>query len=162
MKILISHIIEQLEHIHAGKLWIGPNLSRKLAVVNDDNAFIRPMAEMHSVAEIISHLTAWQYDAILKIEDGSGELKDGDPENWLPNKELRKSGWDHLWKDYLKSLDEFVRILKCKEDAFLTEQYFDVDFNDYYSYSFAINGILQHTIYHLGQIGLIIKLLDTK
>ena len=48
---------------------------------------------------------------------------------------------------------------KSKDDEFLNEQYYDTDFKDNYEYRFVINGMPHHEIYHLGQLGIIIKYL---
>jgi len=42
---------------------------------------------------------------------------------------------------------------------FLTEEYYDTDFKGNYQYLFVIEGMIHHDIYHLGQIGIVIKLL---
>ena len=43
--------------------------------------FEQPNA-MHSIAELVSHLTTWRKDAIEKIISGKGYLTDKDPANW--------------------------------------------------------------------------------
>jgi hypothetical protein len=50
-------------------------------------------------------------------------------------------------------------LLQSKDDQFLDEHYYDIDFKGTYPYSFAIEGMLHHDIYHLGQMGLVIKLI---
>ncbi|WP_255420549.1 hypothetical protein [Aquimarina sp. AD10] len=41
----------------------------------------------------------------------------------------------------------------------MKKEYYDTDFKGNYEYSFLLNGMLHHDIYHLGQLGLIIKYL---
>ena len=47
-------------------------------------------------------------------------------------------------------------------DSFLNDTYFDTDFNDYYPYRFVMKGMLEHDLYHLGQIGLLKNLMNSK
>ncbi|MGB5318045.1 MAG: DinB family protein, partial [Eudoraea sp.] len=89
-------------------------------------------------------------------------LVDEMPENWPTNTQLKEKGWDTIWKEHLKSRSSFVNLLEKKQDSFLNETYFDPEFKGNYPYSFAIDGILHHEIYHLGQIGLVVKLLKEK
>ena len=49
--------------------------------------------------------------------------------------------------------------LAGKNDDFLEETYFDGDFKDTFSYAWLLQGMLHHDIYHLGQIGYIVKFL---
>lgn len=159
MNILMDYIIEQLSENQEGKVWIGSTYNSKLEKINEDNAFIRPIPDLHSVAEIISHLTTWQKETILKIKTGEGKLTDDCEENWYSNESLREKGWAWILNEYKSSLTELLTLLKTKEDSFLKELYYDTDFKGNYPYSFVINGMLHHNIYHLGQLGIIIKFL---
>lgn len=159
MNILMDYIIEQLSENQEGKVWIGSTYNSKLEKINEDNAFIRPIPDLHSVAEIISHLTTWQKETILKIKTGEGKLTDDCEENWYSNESLREKGWAWILDEYKSSLSELLTLLKTKEDSFLKELYYDTDFKGNYPYSFVINGMLHHNIYHLGQLGIIIKFL---
>jgi len=159
MKYIIENIIQQLEEVQNGKLWIGSNFDSKLNQVNEKSAFLRPIENLHSVAEIISHLTLWRKETILKIKTGKGSKTDDCEENWLANHKLEILGWDNIKLEYDKTLSELIDLLKSKDDEFLNEQYYDTDFKGNYEYSFVVNGMLHHDIYHLGQLGIIIKYL---
>jgi len=159
MKIVLEYIIKQLENNQTGKEWIGATYESKLKNIDEENAFIRPDYDLHSVAEIISHLTTWQKETILKIKTGKGSLTDDCEENWYSNKQLKEKTWATIWNEYQTSLATLISLLKTKEDSFLKEEYYDSDFKGNYPYSFVINGMLHHNIYHLGQLGIIVKYL---
>lgn len=156
---MIEYIIKQLLNNQEGKVWIGSTYDSKLKGINEENAFIRPLSDLHSVAEIISHLTIWQNETILKIKTGEGRLTDESEENWYSNEQLKKKKWMTLLTEYKTSLKELIDLLKTKEDSFLDEQYYDTDFKGNYPYSFVITGMLHHNLYHLGQLGIIVKYL---
>ena len=157
MKTLIQYIIEQLEEVQHGKLWIGSTFNSKLNQIDEKSVFLRPIENLHSVAEIISHLTLWRKETILKIQTGKGSKTDHCKENWLTNDELKMVGWDKINSEYDRTLVQLIDLLKSKEDGFLNELYYDIDFKSDFEYSFVINGMLHHDIYHLGQLGIIIK-----
>jgi len=159
MKVLIPYIIKELLDNQKGKVWVGATFHKKLATINEKNAFIRPLPDLHSVAEIISHLTTWQKETILKIKTGEGRLTDDAEENWYSNEKLKEKTWSIVLNEYQTSLAALITLLETKEDSFLKEQYYDTDFKGYYPYSFIINGMLHHNIYHLGQLGIIVKYL---
>jgi hypothetical protein len=80
----------------------------------------------------------------------------------MPNLELKEIGWSQLIQEYEGSLNAIIDLLQSKNDGFLEEQYQDQDYKGYYEYSFLINGLLHHDLYHLGQLGIIIKLIKEK
>ena len=157
--IILNHIIQQLLEIQNGKLWMGDTFQKKIGYITDEEAFLRPLPNLHSAAELIAHLTAWRKDAMLKIKKGRGQLMDYSPQNWPAIDELRKTGWSRLILEYQDSLDEIIELLHNKNDGFLEEYYEDQDYQDHYNYSFLINGLLHHDLYHLGQLGIVIKLI---
>ena len=159
MNTIIDYIIEQLIEIQNGKIWIGSSYESKLNGIDDSLFFIRPAKDLHSIAEIFSHITLWRNEAILKIKTGKGSKTDDCEENWLTNKKLKVKGWTKIKSEYDNSLSELIDLLKEKDDGFLNKEYYDTDFKGNFKYSFLINGMLHHDIYHLGQLGIIIKYL---
>lgn len=162
MNAIIEYIIGQLIEIQEGKPWIGSSYHGKLNQVADELIFVRPIRDLHSIAEIISHLTLWRNEAILKIKTGKGSKTDDCEENWLTNDQLKIKGWETIRSEYEESLSKLLLLLKEKDDRFLNEEYYDTDFKGNYKYSFLINGMLHHDIYHLGQLGIIIKYLNER
>ena len=160
MNILINYFIKELQNIQNGKTWIGSSYDSKLNSIDTNLVFVRPIKDMHSIAEIISHLTLWRTEAILKIKTGTGSKTDDCEENWLDNSKLKQKGWSNIKRDYDDSLTELVALLKEKNDSFLKDLYYDTDFKGNYEYRFLLNGMLHHDVYHLGQLGIIIKYLN--
>jgi len=156
---VIDHVIKQLLEVQNGKLWMGDTFRKKIDSITKEEAFIRPLPTLHSVAELIAHLTAWKKDALFKIKNGKGQLTDDHEDNWPSNKELKKIGWHKLIKSYENSHSDLINLLQGKDDSFLQDQYEDQDFKGKFTYSFVIDGILHHDLYHLGQMGIVIKLI---
>lgn len=157
MKYLIENIIQQLKDVQNGKLWIGSSFDSKLNPIDKKMVFLRPIENLHSIAEIISHLTLWRKESILKIKTGKGSKIDSCEDNWLANDKLKEWGWDNIKLEYDKTLSELIDLLKSKDDEFLNEIYYDTDYKGNYKYKFLINGMLHHDIYHLGQLGIIVR-----
>lgn len=162
MNLLINNFIKQLQETQNGSGWIGENFDKKLNKITAKTAFLQPINSIHSVAEIISHLTIWRQEAILKINTGKGSITDDLEANWFKNEQLKKIGWQQLLINYTNSFNEFIELLKTKNHSFLQENYYDTDYKGNYPYQFLIEGILQHDLYHLGQIGLVLKLLNNQ
>jgi hypothetical protein len=93
---VIHHIVQQLLDLHKGKLWMGDNFETKIGSISGEEAFVKPLPTMHSVAELIAHLTAWNNDTILKINKGTGKLRDSDEDNWPDNEKIKELGFERL------------------------------------------------------------------
>lgn len=159
---VIKHLINQLTDLHNGNLWLGESFEKKINSIDEQDAFTKPLHYVHSIAEIIAHLTAWNKDLIKKLKNGIGELKEEDQHNWPTNEKLQKSGWEAIWWAYKTNYENVIELLRTKKDDFLDELYFDQDFKSEQRYLFALDGMLHHNTYHLGQLGLIIRILNEK
>ena len=148
-----------MREVHGGLIWAGTSYNKRLSQLNENKLFVRPLPSVHSIAEIIAHIISWRKDTILKIKSGRGELNDSNPNNWRLNDDLKSSGWEKIREEDNNTLLELFQLLQDKDDTFLNELYYDPEFKGNYPYSFVLEGMLHHDIYHLGQIGLVIKLL---
>ncbi len=149
----------QMLAVQSGKPWIGSNFKSKIKQVPEEDFFRRPIESMHSLAEIISHLTTWRKETLLKIETGQGSITDAHPSNWKKNADLIRIGRSRILSDYDQSLSAILEQLEEKTDEFLDQTYYDTDFKGEYTYDWLLHGMLQHDLYHLGQIGYIAKFL---
>lgn len=151
----IKNILSQLHDIQDGEIWLDENFKKKIDNLPEGIAFKRPLPELHSVAELISHLLVWRKESILKIVGQKSELTMASPENWLSNEELQKTGWENLKKAFYHSQVELIELIKNKSDDFLEEEY-----TNGYNFKYLLEGLIHHDMYHLGQIGIVIKLLN--
>src|SRR5699024_5626045 len=126
--------------------------------INEENAFIRPIPELHSVAELLGHLLTWRVEGLKKLQGQKSKITGQSAENWRTNDELKQIGWKKLKADLNSTQNQLISLLDNKSDDFLTK-------NDYvpgYSYQYLVDGWIHHDIYHLGQIGLSVKLLQKR
>lgn len=159
MDSIIKDIVQHLHAIHRGRNWFGQSYQTKLQDLDPELYFTRPNADVHSVAELIAHGTAWRKDAAIKIQTGQGTLTEASDEDWPTLEILEEKGWEQIYKEYTDSVDALIHLLEEKDDTFLDETYTDPEFNGEFPFSFAIHGIVQHDLYHLGQLGLVCKML---
>lgn len=153
-RVLIKNIIRQLREIETGSLWFDQCLKDKIDTLSDTEAFTRPIPSVHSVAEHISHILEWRKECLLRFQGQRTELMHS-PDDWKDNVELKKVGWANL-KNYLyESTVTLINVLQDKDDTYLETVFLDTNYNFHY----LIEGIIQHDLYHLGQIGITIKLL---
>ena len=152
-QILIKDLIDQFIEIQNGTPWLDETFDKKLLKINDKNAFTRPLPDVHSVAEILSHLLVWRFEILSRLEGNDRILWADSAENWKSNEELEKNGWEDLIRRFEQSQDKLIGFLQSKEDTFLENAYKDKNFK------YLVEGLLHHDLYHLGQIGLVNKML---
>ncbi len=154
-QILINDLVRQLNEIQDGSLWFDQCFKEKIDQLSDDDAFSRPIPQVHSVAEHISHILAWRKECLLRFNGQMTDLMNS-PDDWKDNTALRNIGWTDLKQLFYESTVTLISAIKDQDDSFLNTTVSDTGYNFHY----LIEGIIQHDLYHLGQIGITIKLLS--
>jgi len=152
--ILIENFIRQLNEIQEGSLWFDQCFKDKLESLSAEDAFARPAPVVHSVAEHVSHMLEWRKECILRYQGGKKELMDS-PEDWKDNTVLREIGWNNLKNALYASRLDLINLLQGRDDIYLERRFSDTNYN----FKYLLEGIIHHDVYHLGQIGITIKLL---
>lgn len=154
-QILIRNLVRQLKELQDGSRWFDQCLKDKLDGLTEQEAFAIPAAGVHSVAEQVSHILAWRKECILRYRDGYTDLMNS-PEDWKPNTTLQETGWPALKQQLYNSTEDLVALLEGQDDSYLETPYRDTGYN----FHDMMDGIIQHDLYHLGQIGVTLKLLS--
>lgn len=150
--ILINDLIRQINELHDGSLWFDQSFNEKVSGLSEEEIFQQPHPLLHSVAEHVSHMLEWRKECILRFQGDKRELM-GMHDDWKTNEELKEAGWPQLKDAFNASRIQLIQLIKDKEDDFLNTPFRDTGYNFHY----LIEGILQHDIYHLGQIGITLK-----
>jgi uncharacterized damage-inducible protein DinB len=154
---LIQNIVQQLNDVMDQENWLDENFQKKIGELTEEQAFQRPLPELHSVAEIISHLLVWREESIRKLQGKEAKLGMDSRENWRSNEELKAIGWDRLKKDFFQSQQELIQWIENEPDEYLENVYLGG-----YKFKYLIEGLIHHDLYHLGQVGIIIKFLKLR
>jgi len=154
---LIKNFVQQLQDIQGKENWLDENFKKKIDKISEKQAFTRPIAEIHSVAELVSHILVWRSESIKELKGKKKNLTIDSPENWQTNDQLKIMGWEKLKTALYESQMELIELIKDKIDDYLENEYMDG-----YSFKYLIEGLVHHDLYHLGQIGITIKLLNAK
>ena len=152
---LIKKYIHQIQQAYFGDNWLDEDMEKKLKNVNEENAFINPDGYIHSIAEIVSHLAEWRRELIERLQFGRhAKLMMDSENNWRSNESLKKSGWAYLKEQLDNTQKDLIALLETKDDSFLESKW-----SGEYDYDYLVVGLIQHDVYHLGQIGLIYKMI---
>jgi uncharacterized damage-inducible protein DinB len=154
--ILVSNFIRQLKEIEQGSLWFDQSFRDKLDALPETTAFARPSPGVHSVAEHVSHMLEWRYECIRRFDGQKYDLMHA-PEDWKTNEALSAVGWSALKSSLYQSTLSMIELIDGKNDTYLDTPFQDTG----YTYKYLVEGIIHHDIYHLGQIGVTLKLLQS-
>ena len=146
-----ERLADQIERALNGEAWHGPSWREVLEGIGRGAALQRPVPGAHSIAEIVLHATTWHEVVRRRLQGESPEVSED--QDW-PKAAFAT---DQEWKDAVTRLFDTGRALRDTVAAFpparLLEKRPNVDQN---WYALAI-GILQHDLYHAGQVGLLRK-----
>lgn len=154
-KVLIEDIIRQLRELEDGSLWFDQSFKSKLDHLSAEVVFVRPVAGVHAVAEHVAHMIAWRQECLSRFNGNKFDLMNT-PADWPRLEALQVTGWSALKDQLYQSTQDLIRLFDGRDDAYLKVPFRDTEYNNHY----LIEGILQHDIYHLGQIGVTLKLID--
>jgi uncharacterized damage-inducible protein DinB len=144
-------IEDQLNRSFRGEAWHGPCLQDLLADVSFEQALARPFANVHSIWEIVLHIITWLEVARRRL---GGEDWEPDPEqDWPAVADATESGW----KIALGHLEGAVERLRGAITAFNPDRLDENVRGKPYSIYFLLHGVIQHNLYHAGQIALLKK-----
>jgi len=66
--VLIKNIIRQLHEIQEGSLWFDQCFKDKIDGLSESQALTRPIPQVHSVAEHVSHMLEWRKECMIRFK----------------------------------------------------------------------------------------------
>ncbi|MES1243601.1 MAG: DinB family protein [Acidobacteriota bacterium] len=153
-------LAELLRKGHSSNPWHGPATADLLAGVSPSMAVAKPVADGHSVWEIVLHMTGWQREVARRLGGATPGLPDeGD---WPVPPEATQEAWDQAKAALRESLEELAGAV-----AGLSEQDLETRIGTSsrplgtgVTRAETVIGMLQHNAYHSGQIALLLKALQ--
>jgi uncharacterized damage-inducible protein DinB len=154
----ISRIVDQLEREHSGDPWHGSPLSVILEGISHEQAAAARLAGAHSIWELVLHITGWKNEVRHRLSGAPArEPEHGD---WPPV----GSPTAERWIEAREKLELSHRLLVSAVKDFPEPKLF-IPSNDArdrergvgVSYYELLHGIVQHDVYHAGQIAILKK-----
>ena len=146
----VERLADQLRRSFEGGAWHGDSLVEILTDIDAAKAEAKPASGGHSIWELVLHIAAWA-QAALEVVSGESEKLSAD--DWPALAEAGESAWAQSQKELMsvgRQLQE--AILSMKEDRLD-----DVVPGREYSYYMLLHGVVQHALYHAGQIAILKK-----
>jgi uncharacterized damage-inducible protein DinB len=145
-------INSQLKRAQEGQAWHGPSLRELLDGVTAEQAAAKLIPNAHSIWELVNHIIAWEQIARRRLE-GEGVIEIPDEVNFPPVNDASEATWQATLRSLEASHRSLRESIKKIDDAMLEE----IAPGTSYSIYFLLHGVIQHDLYHAGQIALLKK-----
>ncbi len=146
-------IADQLRRAFAGDAWHGPSLKKLLADVTPEEAEAHPIASAHSIWEIVSHIEVWTQAAAQAVQGVPMPKIVGTDKDWPPVTDAKADAWAKA----LDRLFQASRQLSQAIEGFTDERLQETVPGRQYNFYYLFHGVVQHSLYHGGQIALLKK-----
>jgi uncharacterized damage-inducible protein DinB len=147
----IDRILKHYDGVLSGDAWHGDSVWDVLGDIPAAIAAARPLNSAHSIWEIVAHMTFWEGVVIQRFHGQRAGLVE--ELNFPPTPAPTEENWR-------KTLDEFRNSNRLFRDALAgldpakLNQLTAAGKRTYYG---EAHGIMEHHVYHLGQIALLKK-----
>ena len=154
----IHRIIDLLEREHAGEPWHGSPIQQILQGVNHTQAAAKPVANGHSIWELVLHIAAWKNETRHRLSGApAGNPQEGD---WPACGEVTPAAW----REAVERLELAHRLLVSAVRDLPEPKLFEPTNDQRHdgiaaTYYELLHGIVQHDVYHAGQIAILKKAL---
>ena len=146
-------IADQLRRAFSGDAWHGLPLSEILSDVAADQAFARPLPTAHTIWELVLHIDAWVNAALQAAQGGVMPKLVGTEDDWPPIRDNRSAAWAKAKAHLSEGAEQLGNDVAAFSDARLQDTVLGRDYDFYHLF----HGIVQHSLYHGGQIALLKK-----
>jgi uncharacterized damage-inducible protein DinB len=148
----LKRINSQLKRAFEGKAWHGPSVSEVLEGVTAEQAAAHPIPGAHSIWELVLHIATWERTGRRRIQE-SDPIDISDEEDWPAVGETTDEAWASTLEELRQNHQALRTAIRELEEARLE----DIVPGTQYSVYFLLHGVIQHDLYHAGQIALLKK-----
>ncbi|OXA93092.1 DinB family protein [Flavobacterium hercynium] len=140
------------QSIYNGNPWLEVNLTDTLDEVTAAQAYTKVNPNLNTIWEIVNHLIQWRRNILKRLQ---GEVITTPDHNYfVPVLDSSEAAWEQSLQSLAKSQESWNDFFTDFNDEDLQKIY-AANNHTFYEH---IQGIIQHDVYHLGQIVILKKL----
>ena len=149
-----ERIQDQIRRAHDGHAWHGSSIKELLSGVTAAQAAERPVKNAHTIWELVRHMMVWR--AVVCRRIGGDPVRSLTPaRDWPAIGRSTDAAWAATLADFEQSQRQLLETVGRISDARLA----DMVPEHPYTFYVMLHGVVQHDVYHAGQIALLKKAL---
>jgi len=149
-----ARIADQLRRAFNGDAWHGDSVFEILDGVTPAQAATRPIKNAHSIWELVLHIAAWDGAVLRRLGGAAVELSD--TENFPPVTDTSEAAWRKTLAEVRRVHEQLIKTVAALPDSRL-DQVVPGKEGAHYTFYYMLHGVVQHELYHAGQIALLKK-----
>ena len=147
----VERILQHYDGVLNGNAWHGDPVWQILDGISAQQAAARPLPSAHTIWEIVMHMTFWEGVVTQRLAGERAGLVE--ELNFPPMPAVTVENW-HKSLDDLRTSNRTFRAALAKLDPAKLNELTAAGKRTYYG---EAHGIIEHHVYHLGQIALLKK-----
>ena len=153
-------LADLFRNAHDGTTWHGKSVTETLQNISAQEAAAHPIPDSHSIWDYVLHIVNWRVYAIRNLREDTPYLVDLNTDlDWTPITDFSKEAWKEALEKFHQSAEELETAIRDMDENQLFEKIVTGSKNSCYM---TLHGVIQHDIYHSGQIMLLKKILKTE
>lgn len=150
-----KRIYQKLNSVNRENPWYGEPLESILSSVTYEEATFLPKGGDRSISHYLTHLIQWRVFCLEKIQSRVEEnIELNSAEDWPMTIPTTEEEWAAIKGQYVALTNKLLEAVFRMEDIQLDETVPGKN----YTYEFLLEGIIDHDLYHFGQISLLKRL----
>jgi hypothetical protein len=146
-----SRIADQLRRAFAGDPWHGDPIRKLLIGISAEQALARPLREGHCIWELVLHIELYVRIAYEATKGTPMPKLYGTGQDWTVVNRGDATGWADARDRLIQSEERLAAAIEEFPDARLP----DTVPGRAYDFYYLFHGIVQHSLYHGGQIAML-------
>jgi uncharacterized damage-inducible protein DinB len=152
----VERIADQYDRAMNGEAWHGDPVWKILEGISPEQAARRADASTHTIWELVSHMTFWETEVVRRLN--SLPARSTEELNFPAMPEATKENWNRVLSEFRRSNASFRNCLAALDAGRLDQ----IPLGRNKSIYVDLHGVIQHHIYHAGQIVVLRRFLEAK
>jgi len=149
----IERIQDQLKRAYEGNAWHGPSVREVLDGMTAAQAHARPLANGHTIYELVRHIAVWEDVGRRRLQGDPADVEISSPEDWPRPNDTSEEAWAQAKIALDRGHQALVEAISNMAESHLDEPVYEGKSSVYVT----LHGVIQHDLYHAGQIAILKK-----
>ena len=154
----VDRIRDQFQRAFDGEAWHGPTVLELLKGVSAQQAAAHPVSGAHSIWELTMHIEAWERACLRRLNGDPARLTD--EEDWRPINDTSEAAWESTKQQLVATHRELLDAVSNTDESRLNEPIITTQSTTFSSVYVTLHGVVQHDLYHAGQIAMLKKAME--